>query len=146
MLYRPFPSLSLSLKRGIFSIYIGWLSNRNAVLVSLLEGIGGTTRHLEMSKAVDSVYYLANAKYVAPLSFFQNVLLYYLTGSKTGVKINSAGKWFFFLSNSILIKLFVETIDVTILSKYFSRKSIGLIFHNHKLSEECRSHADSINR
>ena len=35
---------------------------------------------------------------------------------------------YFFLSNSILIKLFVETIDVTILSKYFSRKSIGFIF------------------
>ena len=87
MLYRPFPSLSLSLSltRGIFSIYIGWLSNRNAVLVSLLEGIGGTTRHLEMTKAVESVYYLENAKYVAPLSFFQNVLLYYLTESKTGV-------------------------------------------------------------
>ena len=99
-----------------------------------------------MTKAVDSVYYLANAKYVAPLSFFQNVLLYYLTGSKTGVKINSAGKCIFFLSNSILIKLFVETIDVTILSKYFSRKSIGFIFHNLKLSEEYRSHADSINR
>ena len=65
--------------------------------MSLLEGIEGTTRHLEMTKAVDSVYYLANAKYVAPLSFFQNVLLYYLTESKTGVKINSAGNVFFFL-------------------------------------------------
>lgn len=61
-----------------------------------LEGIGGhCDQQLEIAKAVDACYYLANKQYVAPLSFFQNVLTYFLTGSKTAVKINSAGKLFY---------------------------------------------------
>lgn len=79
-----------------FFFNIEWLKNKNPVLVSFLEGIGGhCDQQLEIAKAVDACYYLANKQYVAPLSFFQNVLTYFLTGSKTAVKINSAGKLFY---------------------------------------------------
>lgn len=71
-------------------ISLEWIAQRNKVLLSL-DGVrdGALHRELEIAKVVDAVYYMANTRYVAPIAFFQNVLTYFLTGSKSSVKINS---------------------------------------------------------
>lgn len=65
------------------------------------------------AKAVFAAYYLANKKYVASLSFFQNVPIYFKTESKTGVKIISAGNLFQFIFYH-LVSIFVGRQNVAI--------------------------------
>lgn len=82
-----------------------------------LEGIDDKNLDSQLAwgfaKAVFAAYYLANKKYVASLSFFQNVPIYFKTDSKTGVKIISAGNLFQFIFYH-LVSIFVGRQNVAI--------------------------------
>ncbi|XP_062608370.1 uncharacterized protein LOC134270197 [Saccostrea cucullata] len=73
-----------------------YMSERNGPLLAFLKGLMHEgdfyqkEKAVVISNAVDSVYYLVNTKFVAPLAFAKSLLIYTKTGSKEGVNVASA--------------------------------------------------------
>ncbi|XP_062590242.1 uncharacterized protein LOC134251838 [Saccostrea cucullata] len=73
-----------------------YMSERNGPLLAFFKGLMQEgdfyqkEKAVVISSAVDSVYYLVNTKFVAPLAFAKSLLIYTKTGSKEGVNVASA--------------------------------------------------------
>ena len=69
-----------------------WLDERNPVICSFIRGISGhTTSLLPLAKTVEQMYVTRDPKFVSPMAFSQNLLSYYVCGSKTAIQFSSKG-------------------------------------------------------
>ena len=68
---------------------------RNNIVVSFIKGVIGKDvtdgTMVSVCKTVEHLYHARNQKFISPISFCQNLLTYYVTGSKFAAQINSRG-------------------------------------------------------
>lgn len=69
-----------------------WLQERNHVTVNFIKGIcNDACEEIRLAKTVESIYGCRNNSFVSPMSFSQNLLGYYITGSKSALRIGCKG-------------------------------------------------------